>query len=46
LLEAVLYKPKTGCQGRYLLVKQFFTGATPSWQGVYARFNTWRKDGS
>ena len=27
-------------------VKQFFTGAFLSWQGVYARFNAWRKDGS
>jgi len=46
LLEAVLYKLKTGCQWRYLPVKQFFTGAALSWQGVYARFNKWRKDGS
>ncbi|NVO33536.1 IS5 family transposase, partial [Hymenobacter lapidiphilus] len=46
LLEALLYKLKTGCQWRYLPVKQFFTGALLTWQGVYARFNTWRKDGS
>ena len=46
LLEAMLYKLKTGCQWRYLPVKQFFTGACLSWQGVYARFNAWRKDGS
>lgn len=46
LLEALLYKLKTGCQWRYLPVKQFFTGATLTWQGVYARFNTWRKNGS
>lgn len=46
LLEALLYKLKTGCQWRYLPVRQFFTGATLTWQGVYARFNTWRKDGS
>ena len=29
-----------------LPVKQFFTGASLSWQGVYARFNAWCKDGS
>lgn len=46
LLEALLYKLKTGCQWRYLPVKQFFTGAALTWQGVYARFNQWRKDGS
>jgi transposase len=46
LLEAVLYKLKTGCQWRYLPVKQFFTRAALSWQGVYARFNAWRKVGS
>ena len=46
LLEAMLYKLKTGCQWRYLPVKQFFTAASLSWQGVYARFNAWRKDGS
>ncbi len=46
LLEALLYKLKTGCQWRYLPVKQFFTGAALTWQGVYARFNKWRKDGS
>ena len=27
LLEAMLYKLKTGCQWRYLPVKQFFAGA-------------------
>lgn len=46
LVEAILYKLKTGCQWRYLPVKQFFTGACLTWQGVYARFNAWRKDGS
>ena len=46
LIEARLYKLKTSCQWRYLPVKQFFTGASLTWQGVYARFNAWRKDGS
>ena len=46
LVEVILYKLKSGCQWRLLPVKQFFTGASLTWQGVYARFNTWRKDGS
>ena len=46
LVEVILYKLKTGCQWRFLPVKQFFTGACLTWQGVYARFNAWRKDGS
>ena len=46
LIEALLYKLKTGCQWRYLPVKQFSTGASLTWQGVDARFNVWRKDGS
>ena len=27
-------------------VKQFFTGASLTWQGLYSRFNAWCKDGS
>ena len=46
LVEVILYKLKSGCQWRYLPVKQFFTGASLTWQGVYARFNAWRKDGA
>ncbi|MBD2767110.1 IS5 family transposase [Hymenobacter sp. BT664] len=46
LVEVILYKLKSGCQWRYLPLKQFFTGASLTWQGVYARFNAWRKDGS
>ena len=50
LVEVILYQLKSGCQWRMLPVKQFFTGASLTWQGVYARFNArfnaWRKDGS
>ena len=46
LVEVILYKLKSGCQWRLLPVKQFFTGAFLTWQGVYARFNAWRKNGS
>ena len=46
LVEAIRYQLKSGCQWRLLLVKQFFTGAFLTWQGVYTRFNAWRRDGS
>lgn len=46
LIEAILYKLKTGCQWRQLPVKQFFDEAKLTWQGVYYHFNEWRKDGS
>ena len=46
LIAAMLYKLKTGCQWRYLPVKQLFTGCPLTWQGVYYHFNAWRKDGS
>ena len=45
LVKVILYKLKSGCQWRLLPVKQFFTGASLTWQGVYARFNAWRKAG-
>lgn len=34
LVEVMLYKLKTGCQWRFVPVKQFFTGACLTWQGV------------
>ena len=46
LVELILYKLKSGCQWRLLPVKQFFTGTSLTWQGVYARFNAWRKQGT
>ena len=46
LVESILYKRKSGCQWRLLPVKPYFTGADLTWQGVYARFNAWRKDSS
>ena len=39
LVEVIVYKLKSGCQWRLLPVKQFFTGAPLTWQGVYAHFN-------
>lgn len=46
LIDAILYKLKTGCQWRQLPVKQFFDEEKLTWQGVYYHFNEWRKDGS
>ena len=46
LVEAILYKLKTGCQWRQLPVKQFFDEDKLTWQGVYYHCNEWRKDGS
>ena len=46
LVEVILYKLKSGSQWSLLPVKQFFTGASLTRQGVYARFNAWRKDGA
>lgn len=31
VIEAILYKLKTGCQWRYLPIKQFFNGACLTW---------------
>ena len=46
VIEAILYKLKSGCQWRQLPVKQFFTAGSLTWSGVYYHFNEWRKDGS
>lgn len=46
VVEAILYKLKTGCQWRCLPVRQFFAHEALSWSGVYHHFNAWRKDGS
>lgn len=39
----ILYKLKSGCQWRFLPVKQFFEGEQLTWQGVYYYFNRWSK---
>ena len=46
VVEAILYKLKTGCQWRQPSVKQFFTDKTLTWSGVYHHFNEWLKDGT
>lgn len=45
MVEAILYRLKTGCQWRQLPLKQFFRGKY-RWQSVYYHFQKWCKDGS
>ncbi|MDJ1473856.1 transposase [Cytophagaceae bacterium NT2B1] len=51
IVEAILYRLKTGCQSeprrwRFLPVSQFVREKKLSWQGVYYHFTKWVKDGS
>ena len=45
VVEAILYRLKTGCQWRQLSLKQFFR-VKYRWQSVYYHFQKWCKDGS
>lgn len=45
MVEAILYRLKTGCQWRQLPMKQFFR-CKYTWQSVYFHFQKWSKDGS
>ena len=45
MVEAILYRLKTGCQWRELPLKQFFK-VKYRWQSVYYHFQKWCKDGS
>jgi len=45
VVEAILYRLKTGCQWRQLPMKQFFR-CKYNWQSVYFHFQKWCKDGS
>lgn len=45
VVEAILYRLKTGCQWRQLPMKQFFSEKY-GWAGVYHHFRKWSKDGS
>jgi len=45
VVEAILYRLKTGCQWRQLPMKQFFR-CKYNWQSVYHHFQKWCKDGS
>ena len=45
LVEAILYRLKTGCQWRELSTEKFFKGKVLSWNSVYYHFNKWNKAG-
>jgi len=45
VVEAILYRLKTGCQWRELPLKQFFE-VDYSWNSVYQHFARWSKNGS
>ena len=45
VVEAIIYRLKTGCQWRQLPMKQFFR-IKYKWPGVYHHFQKWSKDGS
>lgn len=45
MVQAILYRLKTGCQWRELPMKEFFR-VSYRWQSVYYHFQKWSKDGS
>mgnify|MGYP001996098578 CR=1 FL=1 len=45
VVQAILFRLKTGCQWRELPMKQFFR-TSYRWQSVYYHFQKWSKDGS
>lgn len=45
MVQAILYRLKTGCQWQELPMKQFFTKKY-KWTSVYYHFRKWSKDGS
>ena len=46
VVNAILYKLKTGCQWGFLPVKSLFSERVLSWQSVYHHFRKWSKNGS
>ena len=46
IVQAILYRLKTGCQWRMLPLKAFFEQAVLTWNGVYHHHREWVKDGS
>lgn len=46
IVQAILYRLKTGCQWRQLPLKAFFDGEALSYSGVYYHHRKWIKDGS
>src|ERR1043165_2688024 len=46
VVRAILHRLKTGCQWRFLPVKEFFEPGAIKWGGVYHHHREWIKDGS
>jgi len=46
IIDAVLYKLKTGVQWEQLPVGSLFSGKALTWQGVYYHFNKWGRSGT
>jgi transposase len=46
IVQAILYRLKTGCQWRMLPLKEFFEQDALTWNGVYYHHREWVKDGS
>lgn len=46
VVQAIFYRLKTGCQWRFLPVKQFISREGTAWEAIYYYFNKWSKDGS
>jgi transposase len=44
MIQAILYRLKTGCQWRELPMKQFFR-KNYKWQSVYYHFRKWNRNG-
>jgi transposase len=45
IVEALLYRLKTGCQWRELPTKEFFSDERITWNSVFHHFNKWSKAG-
>ena len=46
IIQAILYRLKTGCQWRMLPLKEFFSKGKISWSGVYYHHRRWVRGGS
>ena len=45
VVQLILYRLKTGCQWRYLPMKEYLGSQRYSWQSIYYYFNQWSKQG-
>ncbi len=46
VIQAILYKLKTGCQWRMLPIREFFPEGCYSWKSVYHHFRKWSRSHS